>query len=222
MQSKQIDFSVNFGGLLNLFSVWKTKFGIGHNASQKFFSLSSKENIIETVSSFVIDPNTTIDCEIGKIFMRLILWSLPNETIEEYKSRNNINNIFDPIFPSFLENNHPYFYEYLVINGFPGISLNVLDDLEDIKYMETYFYPPELYSYLISFQGIDHMKGIQFPGIHCIYTEREWFYFDTKGIKRTKNWKDIVQEIQSSCFDISWRNNYIITLNPEDTFIVFK
>lgn len=222
MLSKQPELPVNFERLIILFSVWKAKFGIGHNSAQKFFSLSPSKTVFESVYFFIVDPTVTIDCEIGKVFMRLILWSLPNETIKEYRIRNNVDNVFDPIFPSFLDSNHPYFYNYLVIKGYPNIAIDNLDDLEDIKYMETYFYPPEIHFQLTNRQEKGELSNIIFPGIHCVYTENEWFYFDRKGIIRTKDYEDIIQTIRKICFEISGNDNCVVVLNPEDTFIVFK
>jgi hypothetical protein len=210
----------------------KVKFGNPTKVAEIFLTTPYGNSIYETILSVIENPSNEIDCQLFKIIVRIIMNIISEkETIVQYLYRNDVPSILELNIKSFLDKNPVDKFDYMVIDGLPGILIDDINIKADDKntVLETYWYSPKITADFMNLISIkentsnNSIYDIEWPGIHCIciqkvYTsEKQWFYFCEKGIMKVKNYTEIIDSLSES---LKKYGDYgLIVMNPEDTFI---
>lgn len=213
----------NYDLLEELLNNWKISFGFSNEVISKLKHCSSVDNVYDTITQIIKNPLLTIDCETAKIIFRIVI-KLKNkhETIKNYCEWRDIGNLMGSTWPTFLMDNDDF--DYIEVCGLPGIMLDDLPSLNKCGYIETYWYSPSVTAYILN----NDTSIIEHPGVHCIYNNGIWTYFDqslidgTSYIVRTPDVNMIMDRITNYCVGKLGMDPGIIFMNPEDTRICFN
>jgi hypothetical protein len=198
---------------------WKAKFGEPTATIDKFLCQLPDQNVYDAIVKIVSDPNNIIDCQFAKILFRIIIeLKNKNETFDNYCEWRYIDNILFSTWNTFLENNPPEIFNYMVIFGLPGITLEDIPPLIKEAYLETYWYSPKVTVYIL----LNDLSDVEMPGIHCIYHDEMWLYFDEEGSNKVNDVNIIINKIENYCRNIIKQEPGLIVMNPEDTIIAFN
>lgn len=195
---------------------WNAKFG--YPDVYKFLIQNLDRSVYDTVIELISDHSTTIDCQLAKMIFRVAI-ELRNkdETFEEYYEWRSVDNILQSTWPTFLDDNHPETFDYIEIDGLPGITLDDIPPLEPEAYLETYWYSPKVTAHMMI-----HDINTEMPGIHCIKYSGGWIYFSKQGLVKANDVNVIISEIENYCVHTLHQEPGLIVMNPEDTRIAFN
>ena len=201
-----------------LFDVmWKAKFGDPTMTINKLLCHPRNQNVYDALVKIVSDPYNIIDCQFAKIMFRIVI-ELRNkqETFGDYCEWRDIKNILFSTWATFLDENPSDVY-YIRIEGLPGITWEDIQPLNESAYMETYWYSPKVTAYIML-----HDLDVEWPGVHCIYHNGLWLYFDYTGIIKVDDVTIIMDRVRDYCIEMMGQESGLIVMNPEDTRICFN